>query len=214
MKVLIAYATKHGSTAEVAHGIAETLRRDRFDVDVVEARHVHRVSGYDGVIVGGSIYVGKWHPDALGLVNRHADEMKRIPVAIFALGPKTLEEHDIATSRAQLDAALAKATNIHPERIAIFGGVIDPSKVHFPFNRMPASDARDWNTITAWALEFGTIVRNRSVVPTNGGSAATPMNSRLPAVTIDVKAAHTRGRSKGVSHVQVDRLGDRRITGG
>ena len=114
MKVLIAYATKHGSTAEVAHGIAETLRRDRFDVDVVEARHVHRVSGYDGVIVGGSIYVGKWHPDALGLVNRHADEMKRIPVAIFALGPKTLEEHDIATSRAQLDAALAKATNIDP----------------------------------------------------------------------------------------------------
>lgn len=41
--------------------------------------------------------------------------------------------------------------------MAVFGGVVEPSKLHFPLNRMPASDARDWSVIEAWAVEVGAL---------------------------------------------------------
>jgi len=40
-----------------------------------------------------------------------------------------------------------------PVSVTIFGGVVDPEQLGFPFSRMPASDARDWGAIRAWADE-------------------------------------------------------------
>jgi menaquinone-dependent protoporphyrinogen oxidase len=60
------------------------------------------------------------------------------------------------SSREQLDHALAKASWLTPVAIEVFGGVIDPTKLRFPFNRMPASDARDWEAIRAWASNLAT----------------------------------------------------------
>jgi hypothetical protein len=37
--------------------------------------------------------------------------------------------------------------------VTVFGGVVDPKQLHFPFNRMPKTDARDWSEIAAWANE-------------------------------------------------------------
>ena len=83
-------------------------------------------------------------------------------LAVFALGPKTLDDEDVASSRSQLDRALAATPQLTPEPIAIFGGVVDPAKLRFPFNRMPASDARDWDAIEAWAGEVAGRVRERA----------------------------------------------------
>jgi menaquinone-dependent protoporphyrinogen IX oxidase len=69
------------------------------------------------------------------------------------MGPRTLDEHEVAGSRAQLDKALAHTPEVAPVAVAIFGGVVDPDKLRFPFNHMPASDARDWDAIEAWADE-------------------------------------------------------------
>src|SRR5207249_454038 len=94
--------------------------------------------------------------------------------AVFAMGPRTSSEDDLAGSRKQLDHDLAKLPELEPFSIAIFGGVVDPAKLHFPFNRMAASDARDWDAIEAWALELACDVRTgargraRSVEPRNG----------------------------------------------
>jgi hypothetical protein len=38
--------------------------------------------------------------------------------------------------------------------VAIFGGVVDPSKLHFPFSHLPQTDARDWDAIKAWSIEL------------------------------------------------------------
>jgi hypothetical protein len=43
---------------------------------------------------------------------------------------------------------------VKPYAVAVFGGVIDPHSLRFPFNRFPASDARDWGAIRAWATEL------------------------------------------------------------
>ena len=47
--------------------------------------------------------------------------------------------------------ALAKFPWLAPVAVELFGGVINPAKLHFPFNHMPAGDARDWTAIHAWS---------------------------------------------------------------
>jgi hypothetical protein len=89
--------------------------------------------------------MGRWHAEAVGFLRRHRRALVERPLAIFALGPRTTGERDLAGARAQLDRALAKVPDLRPCTIAIFGGVIDPATLRFPFRRMPASDARDWH---------------------------------------------------------------------
>ena len=66
---------------------------------------------------------------------------------------RTLADEDVTGSRRQFDAALTKEPTLHPFATAVFGGVFDPAQHRFPFNRMPASDVRDWAAIRAWANE-------------------------------------------------------------
>jgi menaquinone-dependent protoporphyrinogen oxidase len=152
--ILIAYATKHGSTREVAGSLAAALREHDLDVATLPAAQVDDLSPYGGIVVGGSLYTGRWHPDALDFLKRHRGALETLPVAVFAMGPRTMETHEVAQSRAQLDHALAKVPGVDPFAVTIFGGVLDPRKLRFPFNRMPASDARDWNAVHAWASDM------------------------------------------------------------
>jgi menaquinone-dependent protoporphyrinogen oxidase len=155
--LLVAYATKHGSTEEVAESIAEALAASGHEVDVRAAADVRDLGGYDGVILGGALYMGRWHGDAVGFLERHRRALATIPVAVFAMGPQTLADADVAGARAQLDRALAKVTDVTPSAVAIFGGVIDPTTLRFPLSRMHASDARDWEAIAAWANDVAAI---------------------------------------------------------
>ena len=143
--ILVAHASKRGSTEEVATFVAERLRGHGLVADLRPAAQVDDLAAYDAVVVGGSLYFGRWHGDAIGLLKRHRLDR---PLAVFALGPKTAEEHDLADARAQLDRALK---DVEPATVAVFGGVIDPEKLRFPFNRLSASDARDWDAIATWA---------------------------------------------------------------
>ena len=63
--ILVAYATKHGSTAEIAEAIGADLRERGHAVDVTSAHDVHDVSTYDAVVVGSAVYLGHWQKDAL-----------------------------------------------------------------------------------------------------------------------------------------------------
>jgi menaquinone-dependent protoporphyrinogen oxidase len=152
-RILVAYATKHGSTHEVADAIAATLRERGLVADVRDASSVRAVDGYDGVVLGGALYMGRWHADARHFLRRHSGALARLPFAVFGMGPKTLASDDVAESRAQLERALEHAPDLEPAAVAIFGGVVDPTQLHFPLSSMPASDARDWDAIAAWARE-------------------------------------------------------------
>ncbi len=154
--ILVAYATKHGSTQEVAEMIAAVLREHAFEVEVQPASEVRALDRYGAVVLGAPLYNGRWHKDASRFLKRHRTALSERPVAIFALGPRSAAEEERRSSRKQLDRALAKASWLAPVAIEVFGGVIDPTKLHFPFNRMPASDARDWAAIRAWASNLAT----------------------------------------------------------
>jgi menaquinone-dependent protoporphyrinogen oxidase len=159
--ILIAYATKHGSTHEVAEAIGAALRAAGHRVDVADAAGVRDVNRYATVVLGGALYMGRWHRDAVAFLKRHQRALAQMPLAVFAMGPKTLFDADVASARAQLDHALASSP-LEPASVTIFGGVVDPSKLHFPFSHMPVSDARDWAAIEAWAAEVGDLEAHRT----------------------------------------------------
>jgi menaquinone-dependent protoporphyrinogen oxidase len=154
MTLLVAYASKRGSTKEVAEALAERLRKDGRVVEVRRAADVDDLAPYRGVVLGGSFYFGRWHEDAARFLKRHRRELSKRLVWAFGLGPKTAEEDDLASARPQLKKALAKVPEVEPQSLAVFGGVIDPTKLRFPLNRLPASDARDWDAIRSWADEI------------------------------------------------------------
>lgn len=151
-RVLVAYASRHGSTAAVAVEIGTAIADAGAYVDVVPAAKVDSLAGYDLVILGGALYVGRWHKDAIGFLKRHCDELVSVPLAVYAMGPKTLEADDVALSRRQLDDALDRLPVV-PFAATIFGGVVDPAKLRFPFSRLAPVDARDHAQISAWTRE-------------------------------------------------------------
>jgi menaquinone-dependent protoporphyrinogen oxidase len=163
--ILVAYATKHGSTHEVAETIARTLRDEGHHVDVANAADVRDINPYATVVIGGALYMGHWHRDAVAFLKRNQAALQHVPFAVFAMGPKTLADADVAAARAQLDHELVNFQQLEPASVAIFGGVVDPTKLHFPFSRMPAVDARDWEAIDAWARQVPTfeLTRRRTV---------------------------------------------------
>lgn len=160
--VLVAYATKHGSTREVAEAIAATLCEQGVAVDVAAAGETCDVTAYSGVVLGGALYMGRLHPDACRFAERHSTALGLMPLAVFAMGPKRLEDDDVAGARKQLDVALDKLP-ISPQLVAIFGGVLDPTKLRFPWKRLPASDARDWDAIRSWAEDAGALFATTAV---------------------------------------------------
>ena len=85
--ILVAFATKAGSTEEVAAAIADTLRKSGNIVDLRRARDVREpASRWGCIVLGAPIYSGRWHRDAHRFLRRHRGELERVPVAIFAMG--------------------------------------------------------------------------------------------------------------------------------
>jgi menaquinone-dependent protoporphyrinogen oxidase len=150
-RVLIVYASRKGSTREVAEAIADRLEVDGLRTVVQPASDRADVGRFDAVVIGGALYMGRWHRDARRFLHRHRGVLGTIPVAVFAMGPTTMDDHTMASSLEQLERGLASAREVSPVAVGVFGGVIDPARLRFPFNRMPPSDARDWDAISAWA---------------------------------------------------------------
>jgi len=155
--ILVGYATKYGSTQEVAEAIAATLREGGLDVDLQPMRAVRALEGYGGVVLGAPLYMFRWHKDATSFLSRHRQALMERPVAVFALGPFEDAPKDWQEVRAELDKELAKFSWFAPVAVEVFGGKFDPAKLTFPYNlvpglkKMPVSDIRDWTAIRAWA---------------------------------------------------------------
>jgi menaquinone-dependent protoporphyrinogen oxidase len=155
--VLVAYATMYGSTTEVAEAIASSLRTAGVDADVKLARDVKRFDGYDAVVLGAPLIIHKLHRDARGFLSRHQKALGDLPVAVFALGPckEPRNEEEWRDCSEQFDTVLAGLEWLTPVAAELFGGRFDPAQLKFPLNKMagsePASDARDWGAIDAWA---------------------------------------------------------------
>ncbi|NLE21202.1 MAG: hypothetical protein GX624_00230 [Actinobacteria bacterium] len=90
-RALVVFATRHGSTGEVAEAVADELRSVFADVQVADARTGPSPAGYDAVVLGGPMIMG-WHKDARRYVKRHRDQLSSVPFALFVTAASLTED--------------------------------------------------------------------------------------------------------------------------
>jgi len=154
-RVLVAYASRHESTAEIAAAIAGELGAAGCTVEVAEARTVATLAGVDAAIVGSALYLGRWDESALDLLRRERAALAGIPTWLFSSGPVG---DGRATARPERlpqpeeVAALAGEIGAHA---TTFGGRVDPDEQGFDLQIMAsaglAGDWRDFGRIRAWS---------------------------------------------------------------
>lgn len=155
-RILVAYATKHGSTEGVANAIGQALAEAGAAVEVRPAGEVEGLGGYDAVVLGSGVRAGRLFRDAVRLARRNREALEAMPVAYF-LVCITMHE-DTEEHRRQAEQWLRPLVNVaRPVNTAVFAGAIDPQKLGCLFGvllrlvRAPRGDFRDWDRIRAWA---------------------------------------------------------------
>ncbi len=151
--ILVAYATRYGSTQEAAEIVADALRQAGLRVDLQPMREVKSLEHYDAIVLGAAIYNTKWHSDAHEFLSQHQQILRQRPVAIFSLGPTTRNPAAKKQSLRQLDRDLGKYPWLKPVALEMFVGRYNLSKLGLgSFGRLvPLPDQRDPNAVRAWA---------------------------------------------------------------
>jgi menaquinone-dependent protoporphyrinogen oxidase len=155
-RILVTYATRAGSTAEIAAAIGKSLSERGFTVDVKPVKDKPSLNGYQAVIMGSAIRMGNWLPEALDFVNANQSTLKALPVALYTV--HMLNTGDDETSR---NARLAYLNNVrsllNSAEEVYFTGKMDFSRLsfldRFIANMVKAveSDQRDWEKIKQWS---------------------------------------------------------------
>jgi menaquinone-dependent protoporphyrinogen oxidase len=161
-KILVAYASKYGSTGGVADAIGKELCDRGAAVDVCMLKNVGDLNEYRGVVVGSAIYRGKWLSEAVDFVERNRGVLRQVPVAYFlvciTMCKPTEESHQKAL--AYLDAVLKAVPQVQPVKVGTFAGALDYSNLSLPIKLImklkgaPEGDFRNWGAISAWATSL------------------------------------------------------------
>ena len=155
-KVLVAYASKRGSTAEIAEAIAAVLREAGHEADCAEAGAVAGLDGYDAVVLGSAVYMRRWRGDARHFLRTHRHALETMPWWVFSSGPTGDPSRD---NPAWTEPAhtMHKVERLGAREHVVFGGSM-PTEPHGRMEQAMAEgtppewrDRRDWDAIRAWA---------------------------------------------------------------
>jgi menaquinone-dependent protoporphyrinogen oxidase len=158
-RILVAYATRNGSTAEIAQAIGKELTTAGINVDVTEIKTISTLTGYTAVVIGGPLYMGSLDSAVGKFVGKNREQLQKLPVAAFIVGlaPMSPDPHAVETAMASLKKSLEPVT---PVASVLFAGKLDPAKVNFVMRKflemakIPAGDFRDWDAIALWARDL------------------------------------------------------------
>lgn len=162
MTVLVAYASKHGSTQEIAEHIAEKLLQLGRDAEVQSVEVVKHPESYEAFVIGSAVYYGSWLKEATEWVRHNQSILAQHPVWLFSVGPLGTEVKD---NEQQPKEMAEFQQSIKPRDQHIFFGAIDHNNLSFPERmvlkavRAPEGDFRDWQAIDAWATTIAQSLR-------------------------------------------------------
>jgi menaquinone-dependent protoporphyrinogen oxidase len=157
MSVLVSVASRHGATAEMGDVVAEELLAAGLDVERVAPDEVEGVHGYDAVVLGSSVYVGRLDAGLRDLVRRQAGQLRERPVWLFWSGPVG----DPPLPRAVPEDVDATAARIEPREVRCFVGALDrggldlAERALVAITRAPEGDFRDLDEVRRWARGIG-----------------------------------------------------------
>jgi len=162
MTVLVAYASKHGSTEGIARAIADRLGELGVSADVQTVGDVDDLGERDAVVLGSALYAGSWMTEAVEFAHRYAEPLAERPVWLFSSGPLGEQVKDDEEQPRQLRELRGL---IGPIDHRIFFGALDRSKLGFGERMIvkavhaPDGDFRDWDAIRAWADGIAAVLR-------------------------------------------------------
>lgn len=141
-KTFITFGTTEGQTAKIAEFISDVLRDHGHDVTMLDVKDTAGTvpDGYDGVMVGASIHMGKHDKHVVDFVRRNQDTLARLPSAFFSV---SLAAHGDTTEAEGYVAQFEQETGWRPDKVALFGGSLLYSQYGFIKRHMMKRIARD-----------------------------------------------------------------------
>lgn len=162
-KVLVAYASFSGSTAETAMFIGKKLGEKGMAVDVKPVEKTKSVEGYDRVIIGSAVMMGKLKPSVVAFTEKNKTALNKVPVSLFivclTMAKDTPENRKTASG--YLDPLKAQVKPVGPE--GLFPGRVRFKDLPYPqkfltwlpaFKKaVPEMDSLDWVGVEKWVGE-------------------------------------------------------------
>lgn len=158
MKLLVTYASKYGSTAEIAEVIGKELGIQNYEVEVKPVEEVSGLTGYDGFVIGSALYAGGWLKPATEFLRSNQEALATRPVWLFSSGPTGEGDPNEIMGGWIFPEDLAEVREtIKPKDIILFHGHINLDKLSsgekmiIKSVKATVGDYRDWLVIRTWA---------------------------------------------------------------
>lgn len=172
-RMLVTYASRSGSTAEIAEAIGRILTTPSLPlqnsanfgdmlVDVLPMPDVRDVSSYQAVIAGSAIRGAQWLPEAMQFIRLHQSTLRQKPFAMFTVCITLAMRNGEQYRTAVKDWTAPVRNLVRPLSEAFFAGMLDFDKLPTNWETMklratvamglfPRGDHRDWNAVRDWA---------------------------------------------------------------
>ncbi len=153
-KILVCYATRCGSTGEVAERIASVIKSDGHTVDVSQVKRNIDIDDYDAVVVGSAIRIGKCLGEAIEFVKQRKSDLQKKKLFYFGVCLMITMPDKLHEVQTYLDSMIAECRPIAHE---IFAGKVDFSRLSFPIRllmkqmKTPEGDFVEWQKVESWA---------------------------------------------------------------
>ncbi|MBV8217005.1 MAG: flavodoxin [Solirubrobacterales bacterium] len=156
MRVLLAVASRHHGTHEIAQAIATGLVTRGLEVaDALPVEQVTTLDRYDAVVLGSAVYSGRWLGEARRFAQVHTSSLCMMPVWLFSSGPVGPIDHLIPPGTPADVPVLIRLTGAIGHRT--FAGRLDRRHLHFAERAIvrkihaPEGDSRDWDAVDRFA---------------------------------------------------------------
>jgi menaquinone-dependent protoporphyrinogen oxidase len=167
-KVLVAYASRCGSTGEIAAAIGEELCAAGAEVVVRPVGEVKSLDGFDALVLGSATRMGKLLPEATSFLKKNASAPAMTRVVYFTAGTGPLDPNPVTREEGITKPVGEWRAIREPLAYRVFAGKVDHLKMAFPVKQMFSfvkdgvmadADHRDFDAIRAWAREIAPSLR-------------------------------------------------------
>ncbi len=160
-RILVLYGTTEGQTEKIARRLAETMRKEGCQVEVIDSRRLpaaFSLSSYDAALIGASMHAGGFQRAVRDFVRQHRTELQGIPTGFFSVSlteaypPGTHPEE-----RAELQRYISRffeETGWQPQHSARFAGALAYSRYGFFKRQAMKSIARRTGTPTDTSRDY------------------------------------------------------------
>jgi menaquinone-dependent protoporphyrinogen oxidase len=167
MTVLVAAASRHGATHEIAEAIGETLEALHIPVVLARIEDVDTVFPYDALVLGSAVYMGNWLRPARDFIEEHAQLIATRPTWLFSSGPIGSPPH--SAPRDAIDVGGILETTLAREH-HLFAGKLEKRDLGLGERalagalRVPSGDFRRWDEVTAWATTIAQALQSKVTI--------------------------------------------------